>query len=621
MKKKIENNKKLILLLVTLLIFAFSISANAASWPSFGSSKPIRAYTISSRNNTTAYSDANLKKKRGTIYASDEIYIYSIGSNASSTMVAYCSYPVPGGRKYAFIPLQAVTNVRYPGELNTARSSVITYRRPGSSTRAGSISKNDKVYKLSVSGSYTQVLYNIGSASNPTGWRMAWITTSNYNNYIKQAYNPQGYLDAVSSNATGKITVSGWAFDRDSLSSSLQIHVYVGGPAGSGAPGYSITANQRRTDVNNAYLGVGNYHGFSNTISVSRTGTQTVYVYAINVGGGQNVLLGSKTITIQDTNSTLRISGQASPGTMYQGAGFTIRGTISSNYKITKVKCGIYTSSGATVSEKTVYPNSYSYNVNSIDSYIHFSYAKPGTNYYRVWATDAKGTKLLQNTSFKVVSGNTTSEKRKKVVNYMRAMATVKWTPQTTFKHWSGKRDWCAGTIYYGIPYSQNCRVTTYERFISNLRGNKYIGPSTPSTYLGSDCSSAVSIAWQQADSSFSIRNTYSLQPDNPKISMVGNYSYSAAYCSNTRKICSNNGTSKMYSAYKNLQPGDAVVNRISSNGGHAMLVTSVSSNSIKVIEQTEYDPGLHSTWRVDKQYSFSELYAQGYLPVRLSTM
>ena len=402
MKKKIENNKKLILLLVTLLIFAFSISANAASWPSFGSSKPIRAYTISSRNNTTAYSDANLKKKRGTIYASDEIYIYSIGSNASSTMVAYCSYPVPGGRKYAFIPLQAVTNVRYPGELNTARSSVITYRRPGSSTRAGSISKNDKVYKLSVSGSYTQVLYNIGSASNPTGWRMAWITTSNYNNYIKQAYNPQGYLDAVSSNATGKITVSGWAFDRDSLSSSLQIHVYVGGPAGSGAPGYSITANQRRTDVNNAYLGVGNYHGFSNTISVSRTGTQTVYVYAINVGGGQNVLLGSKTITIQDTNSTLRISGQASPGTMYQGAGFTIRGTISSNYKITKVKCGIYTSSGATVSEKTVYPNSYSYNVNNIDSYIHFSYAKPGTNYYRVWATDAKGTKLLQNSRFEV---------------------------------------------------------------------------------------------------------------------------------------------------------------------------------------------------------------------------
>ncbi|MGN1432315.1 MAG: RICIN domain-containing protein [Ruminococcus sp.] len=110
--------------------------------------------------------------------------------------------------------------------------------------------------------------------------------------------NPTGVLDSVSG-GTGTVSIGGWAFDRDDLSAQLIIDVYIGGPSGdSNAEGhYNIIANVERTDVNAAY-GCGNYHGFNATINTSKTGTQPVYVYAINVGGGINVCIGSGTVNI-----------------------------------------------------------------------------------------------------------------------------------------------------------------------------------------------------------------------------------------------------------------------------------------------------------------------------------
>jgi hypothetical protein len=80
---------------------------------------------------------------------------------------------------------------------------------------------------------------------------------------------------------------------------SLSIHVYVGGPAGSGAAGYDIGVDRAyRPDVGAAFPGDGNYHGFDSVISTNRTGSQQVCAYAINAGPGNNVLLGCKTVTI-----------------------------------------------------------------------------------------------------------------------------------------------------------------------------------------------------------------------------------------------------------------------------------------------------------------------------------
>ena len=314
-----KKNRIFIIALAIMMFLSSTITAYASvAWPSISSSKPIKAYTISTGNNTPAYSDSSFTQRIGTIYASDELYIQSIYQKENGEWGCIGSYPTSRGRKTAHFPLNVITNATELSGIYTAKANITTYRRASSSLKAGSISNGDIVYKLKEYGSYVQVLYNIGSASNPSGWRMAWVTSSDFNKYVQAVgVNPQGCLDSVISNSIGEIIVRGWAFDRDNLGFNLAIHVYVGGPAGSGAPGYAITANTSRPDVNNAYQGVGNNHGFDATIAVNGTGTKTVYVYACNVGGGTNVLIGTKEVTIKSNNTN--VSTNTSSGYIING--------------------------------------------------------------------------------------------------------------------------------------------------------------------------------------------------------------------------------------------------------------------------------------------------------------
>ena len=105
--------------------------------------------------------------------------------------------------------------------------------------------------------------------------------------------DPIGVVDEVTGGA-GTVHVRGWCFDQDDVNVQIQVHVYIGGPAGSGY-GVPFVANANRPDVNNVY-GCGNDHGFDLNISVpdDRKGSQDVYVYAINIKGGNNVMIGSK---------------------------------------------------------------------------------------------------------------------------------------------------------------------------------------------------------------------------------------------------------------------------------------------------------------------------------------
>lgn len=125
---------------------------------------------------------------------------------------------------------------------------------------------------------------------------------------LKSSNNPSGSIDSVAG-GVHTVRVGGWAYDADDTSKALEIHVYVGGEAGSGAPGYVIGANKLREDVHNAFS-VGKYHGFDEEIVVETYGTKDVYIYAINVGGGGNVCLGKRTVTIAQ-----------GPGTTYEDLG------------------------------------------------------------------------------------------------------------------------------------------------------------------------------------------------------------------------------------------------------------------------------------------------------------
>jgi hypothetical protein len=76
------------------------------------------------------------------------------------------------------------------------------------------------------------------------------------------------------------------------------VHIYVGGPAGSGAPGYDIgQTNQSRPDVTAAVPPAGPDTGFLITVPAPG-GSVPIYAYGINVGAGTNSLLGSKTVTV-----------------------------------------------------------------------------------------------------------------------------------------------------------------------------------------------------------------------------------------------------------------------------------------------------------------------------------
>ncbi len=110
--------------------------------------------------------------------------------------------------------------------------------------------------------------------------------------------NIQACVDSVVG-GNGCVQVRGWAFDKSSVTQALDIQVYVGGPADSGAPGYTITADKKREDVGSAYPGTGSQHGFEDTIYVEKGGTQTIYIYASYAA--QNVpdlLLGYWTVDI-----------------------------------------------------------------------------------------------------------------------------------------------------------------------------------------------------------------------------------------------------------------------------------------------------------------------------------
>ncbi|MFA5892315.1 MAG: hypothetical protein WDA27_15425, partial [Actinomycetota bacterium] len=80
------------------------------------------------------------------------------------------------------------------------------------------------------------------------------------------------------------------------------IHAYVGGPAGSGAPGYALgQTSVARPDVVGVYPSAGPNTGFDFTFDAP-SGSNEVYLYAINIGPGENVPIGTKHVVISDPN-------------------------------------------------------------------------------------------------------------------------------------------------------------------------------------------------------------------------------------------------------------------------------------------------------------------------------
>ena len=125
---------------------------------------------------------------------------------------------------------------------------------------------------------------------------------ANVNNVCDRAstINPVGSIDELSS-GKGFIYVGGWCYDPDSSADSLEVHVYIGGPTGTGTFYGPYLAANYREDIGDNY-GVGYNHGISPTIKTNLAGQQDVYVYAINRNQGENTLIGYGSVYIQSTS-------------------------------------------------------------------------------------------------------------------------------------------------------------------------------------------------------------------------------------------------------------------------------------------------------------------------------
>ena len=209
---------------------------------------------------------------------------------------------------------------------------------------------------------------------------------------------------------------------------------------------------------------------------------------------------------------------------------------------------------------------------------------------------------------------------RSSAVDYMRAMATLRWKPAYTITYWNATdgRKWVKDITYTGVPYTQYNK-TSLETFKSALTGSTYKGPAVRNRYLGNDCSSGVTLAWKHVNSGVTVTYTGNMFPTSANLKAVG--SYRASSKTNTSTIVkSGNSKAVMFAAYAKLQPGDAVIYHIGYLG-HARLVTSVNTQkkTVTCIEQSGLVTAKRTSWQVDKVYTFEQLYQGNYIPVTLA--
>lgn len=98
-----------------------------------------------------------------------------------------------------------------------------------------------------------------------------------------EAALPVGYVDAVTCEGA-----AGWAQDPDEPTKSIDVHFYLGGPAGSGVPALARTANVYRADLCTA---IGSCeHGYAQALPFALLdgAPRPIHVYAIDSMGGPN---------------------------------------------------------------------------------------------------------------------------------------------------------------------------------------------------------------------------------------------------------------------------------------------------------------------------------------------
>ena len=132
-------------------------------------------------------------------------------------------------------------------------------------------------------------------------------------------------------------------------------------------------------------------------------------------------------------------------------------------------------------------------------------------------------------------------ERRQTVIDYMHKQTSILWTSDTSFDYSiPAKRDndfsVVAGRVYEGLPYSfGHSAVNSFLEYavgqdekgiysLSGLKAGAFHG-NVPDARLGTNCSSAVALAWSQIGASITTLGTFNMCEANGYLP-VGDYEH-----------------------------------------------------------------------------------------------
>lgn len=126
------------------------------------------------------------------------------------------------------------------------------------------------------------------------------------------------------------------------------------------------------------------------------------YTYTVKASDEKNsnmVLLSAEFKVVETpSGSSIKLASENYPTAFSEGSTFSVEGIVSSDFDITAVTVGVYSSSGAVQFAYTAKPGTKSYNIHNIDYLMTFSKLKAGSYIYRITASDTytKDVKLLE---------------------------------------------------------------------------------------------------------------------------------------------------------------------------------------------------------------------------------
>ena len=323
-------------LLITFLLFSFSIPSFAAS-----------ALKLTGATWPEDFEQGEGYSVKGIISSDYNITKVVIGAYNSNGSVGFEFSDTPYSKSFDIL------DADYSLPFSKLKAGTYTYKVTASDTQSSNIVLLQKTFRVIGQGDNTLKLTN---ATYPydyeqgEGYSVKGIISSDYNitKVVIGAYNSNGSV--------------GFEFSDTPYSKSFDI-----------------------SDVD-----------YDLPFSKLKAGT---YTYKITVSDTEvsDIVLMQKSFKVigESLSSTLKISDANYPTVLDPGEGFSVTGTISSNYNITKITFSAYKSNGAKGFEYTVQPGRKSFDISDVDYFLTFSQLGSGSYTYKITASDEKTSNIV----------------------------------------------------------------------------------------------------------------------------------------------------------------------------------------------------------------------------------